>query len=406
MATMTLRPNGTGYITELLSYPSGASYECIDEETADEDTTYIYNDTSGSSNLSAVEIEDPSSAVGYITKVKFYARCRKINDSAVCSVELRIRTHSTVYAGSGWLPITTSYANYSYEWANNPYTGTNWIWSEITNLQIIPHLRNYGATESRCTQCYLEVHYNMGRTAGAGSKVYIDEFNFSGSTNAVNPTFDVNLPEVTAFSDSGAEFVEGKINSKATINGFFDPTDDAYDEQMFALIGDNAKHYVGLYMGNDASYSDIGYEIQGQVSSQERPIEVAGAALLHCSVQGEGGVVRSTVLCNGAVTASGAVTNSNQNWGTTTSGTTFVGILRVLSVTGSGSITVEIEESSDDGAGDAYSQIIAFTAKTAVGVERKTITTATEAYKRVNVTAFSGFSTVTIMVVIGKEQGT
>jgi len=173
---------------------------------------------------------------------------------------------------------------------------------------------------------------------------------------------------------------------------------------MWSVI-DGALHYIGLYFGQDASHGDIGYELEARSDDQARPVEIAGAILLNCTWQGSGPIVRSTVLCNGAVTATGAVTNSNKNWGTTAAGENFVGILRVLSVTGAGSITVEIEESSDDGVGDAYSQIIAFAAKTAVGVERKSIATATEAWKRVNVTAYATFTSVTIMLVIGKEQG-
>lgn len=245
----------------------------------------------------------------------------------------------------------------------------------------------------------------MGRVAGVPSRIYVDEFDFSGRTNTGELSVDNNLPEVTCFSDAAQEFVEGVYNGRMPIGGFFDPADDNYDEQMWSVIGDGAQHYVGLYPGSQAAHGNFGYEIEAQCPDQSRPIEVAGAVLLSVTWQGEGPVVRSTVLCNGAVTGSGVVTNSNKNLGATAAGEEFVAILRVLSVTGSGSITVEIEESSDDGAADAYAQVFAFTAKTAIGVERKSVLTATEAYKRVNVTAFSGFTSVTILVVAGKSQG-
>ncbi|MDY6957627.1 MAG: hypothetical protein SVK08_00585 [Halobacteriota archaeon] len=245
----------------------------------------------------------------------------------------------------------------------------------------------------------------MARQSASTSRVYIDEFNFSGYTNAFKMDIKNTLPEVTCFTDTGAEFVEGLPSATAVINGFFDTTDDGYDEQSFALIGDGTKHYFGLYP-NDASHGDPGYELQGQTDSQDRPVEVAGAVLLNLNVTNEGAIMRTMVLCNGESTGTGAVTNSNKNWGATGAGTVFAAVLRVISVTGSGSIVVEIEESSDDGSGDAYSNIISFTTATAVGVERKSITTATEAWKRVNITTFSGFSAATIMVVIGEEQGT
>jgi len=162
----------------------------------------------------------------------------------------------------------------------------------------------------------------MGRVAGNTSKVYVDEFEWSSLTNSVTFTIDNNTPEVTSFNDTGAEFVEGKYNVKATVNGFFDATDDGYDEQMFAAIGDGAKHYVGLFPGSDASYGDVGYEMTAQTDTHDGPTEVAGAILLNVTWQGEGGPAtatdvagcyRATVLCNGAVTGAGVVTNSNQN---------------------------------------------------------------------------------------------
>lgn len=365
----------------------------------------------------------------------------------------------------------------------------------------------------------------MARAAGAPSRVYVDEFNFSGRTNNLEMAIDNNLAEVTTFLDDGTESVEGQYNGTVTLNGFFDGDSAGYDDQMWSVIGDGIDHFVGLYPGNQAAATNIGYELQAQTSNQTRPVDVAGAILLNVSWQNNGAIVRSTVLKNGAVTGSGVVSGSNQNIGATgahktndtannvtsanatdlaslqtllneikgdynthRASTTYhvvadstnvitsanasdlstsitlvnelkldinahrsqsgvhvfndigniignvdasdlttaqtlaneikvdynahlsrvektaVAILRVLSVTGSGSFTVTVEESSDNAVGDAYSNIISFTAATAVGVERKTKATATEAWKRVNVTAFSGFSTVTILVIIGHEQ--
>lgn len=160
----------------------------------------------------------------------------------------------------------------------------------------------------------------MGRVPGNKSSVYIDEFEWSSLTNSVTFTIDNSTTEVTAFADAGAEFVEGQYNVKATINSFFDATDDGFDEQMFAVIGDSAKHYVALFPGQDASYGDVGYEMTGQLDTHDGPTEVAGAILLNVTWQGEGGPTsgvdgcyRATVLCNGEVTATGVVTNSPMN---------------------------------------------------------------------------------------------
>ena len=62
----------------------------------------------------------------------------------------------------------------------------------------------------------------MSRVAGAPSRVYVDEFNFSGRTNQLELAIDNNLAEVTALNDTGSLFVEGHYNGTATLNGFFD----------------------------------------------------------------------------------------------------------------------------------------------------------------------------------------
>jgi|TARA_Y100000310_G_scaffold317685_1_gene370836 hypothetical protein len=245
----------------------------------------------------------------------------------------------------------------------------------------------------------------MARVSSDTSKVYIDEFDFSGYTNSINLAITNNLPEVTCFGDSGPEFVEGLPSATATINGFFDTTDDGYDEQMWANIGDNTKHYLGLFPGSDASHGDIGYELQAQISGQPRPHEVAGAVLLNCDWTSEGGIYRATSMANEAVAGTGAITNSNKNLGATSANTVFVATIRCTAFNGT-TITVRVQESSDDGSGDAYADISGLAATfTAIGVTRVSTTSATEAWKRVNIQTFTGTS-MTIFVTCGTESGT
>lgn len=243
----------------------------------------------------------------------------------------------------------------------------------------------------------------MGRVAGTPSKIYVDEFNYSGRTNAAELQVDVNLIDVTCFADDGHEFVEGVYKGQVPINGFFDPADDNYDEQMWSVM-DGSKHYLGLCMGQDASHGDIIYEVQGRPNQEGRPAEIAGAILLSVTWQGSGPIVRATVLSNGAVTATGAITNSNKSLGATAANEKFVAVVRCIAFDGT-TLTVDIEQSSDDGSGDAYALITGMQQEiTAVGVWRLSTVAATEAYKRVNITAFTGTS-MTLVITAGKEQG-
>jgi hypothetical protein len=242
----------------------------------------------------------------------------------------------------------------------------------------------------------------MTKYAGKQTKVYVDEFNFSGKTNQAEISIDIDLPDYTAFEDAAAEVIEGGYHSGLSLNGFFDPAASGYDQEMWEAFGSDASHLIGVYPGNLAVHGSVGYEIEGKNESQKRPLEVAGAILLNVQWKADGPVVRTKVLCNGAVTGTGAVTNSNKNLGATVAGEQFVGILRVLSVSGAGSITVKIQQSQNDGDPDAYADLFTFDAKTAIGSQRMSTILATEAWKRVNVSAFSGFTSVTILVVAGK----
>lgn len=244
----------------------------------------------------------------------------------------------------------------------------------------------------------------MARAAGRTTKIYVDEFDFSGRIASGEMPIDVEIPDVTCFGDVAGFFVEGTYVGAFTQNGFFDGAAGNIDAEMFADI-DSALHLLGFYPGNAAAQTYNGYELQAFPKSQPRKVEVKGAVLLNVEWQGSGPVVRTTVLANGAVTGTGVVASSPQNIGATVAGERCVAILRVLSVTGSGSITVKVQSSTDNAVGDPYADLFAFTAATGVTSQRMTTILATEAWKQVNVTAFSGFTSVTILVVIGKEQG-
>lgn len=252
----------------------------------------------------------------------------------------------------------------------------------------------------------------MARAAAKATKIYVDEFDYSGITNKAQIAIDNKLPDVTCFGDTWSEFVEAIAGHKCSIGGFFDGDDDAYDEKMWDRLYNDTDKNIGIYMGNSAGKGLTGYEMLDNVESQSRPLAIAGAAILNISWKGDSPVVRSTVLAtpsgtspNGVITATGAVANSAYEVGATAAGESCVAILRVLAVSGSGSATVTVEESSDNGVGDAYATLFTFTAATGVTVERKSTISATEAWKRVNVTAYATFTSISILVVIGKEQG-
>lgn len=247
----------------------------------------------------------------------------------------------------------------------------------------------------------------MARQAGKLAEIYVNEYNLTGRTSMIELAVDNQLIDVTCFGDTGLEFVEGLYGFKLTQNSFLDPADDNIDENLWDEINASSAALVGYAPAGTGTQGNVVYEMSAWVDEQPRPLNVAGAALLNCTWQGTTSLVRGTLLVNEAVTGTGVVSGSNQNVGATSSGTTFVAVFRCLSVTGTGSLNINVEESSDDGSTDPYALISGISQTfTGVGAARKATTSATEAWKRINVNAFTGFTSATIMVVVGTLQGT
>lgn len=243
----------------------------------------------------------------------------------------------------------------------------------------------------------------MARDSGRASEVFVDAQRLSGLANQFELSIDVDTPEVSAFLDAGKTFVEGKYANAVSINAFNDLDDDGFDEVAFAELGADALHNISLLPGSSIVSGSKGYHVRGRPTSQPRRSPTDGALGLDLSYQGDLAVARATLLHRGTITGTGVVSGSNINGLATTSPIVGVGILHIYNVVGAGTIDLEIQQSSDDGGGDAYVPLIGFTAATAIGSERRPQSANTEAWKRVNITTFTGFTSVDIAVLWAKE---
>ena len=233
------------------------------------------------------------------------------------------------------------------------------------------------------------------------SRIYFDEFDLSGVLNSTQLGVDQELPVVTCISDAGPRRVVAGYDVKASDLGFLEPTDDGYDEQIFAALNDgDTDHYLTKLFGASAEGS-VAYDAVMRLASQPRSARAAGAILLNFDSEGANGLVRGLVLGN--KTSTGAENLTGQNQGTTTAGQIYAVIFRVLAFTGT-DIAMAVQESSDDGSGDAYTTILASGTLTAIGVVRATTAAALEAWRRVAITGT--YTSATILVTAGVVQGT
>jgi hypothetical protein len=190
----------------------------------------------------------------------------------------------------------------------------------------------------------------MAKVANLLTRVYIDEFDFSDALHTADMTITPELAEVTSFSDTGPRRVMGSYDHTSGVLGYFEPTNDAEDEQLHALTTDAADPY-----------------------------------LLHLWGESTGNL-------------------TGVDFGTTTSSQTLQAVFRVLALTGS-NITLNVQQSSDNGSSDAFATISGMTSGSlsAIGVVRTTTLAATERYLRVNIAGT--FDTATIVVSVGRISG-
>jgi len=180
--TEILRPNGPGSEKSIV-YPEGETHwNLVDEEAADDDTTFIYQRYSSNSMVWGRDLfsaTDHSSGSGQINSVTIHYRVKwYVNQLRDAWARASIRTNGSSYDGTIYqISPYNTWVNYSEEWTTNPVTGNPWTWAEIDALEIGVSLRMeyswFLGSASGCTQVFAEVDYGSGVTSGDMTSVAI-----------------------------------------------------------------------------------------------------------------------------------------------------------------------------------------------------------------------------------------
>ena len=160
--TVILRPNGPGYTTQIpVQYPnSGAHWDKVDEETPDENQTYVRSTYASGEKQDLYELSDIPVGPIIINAVTEYIRWySELGEGSNSPHFFAIRTHDTTYLIVCTLLGKTYYQTYSHSWTLNPYTGQPWTLDEVNALQAGVSLLNNYYFNFRCTQVYVEVTY-------------------------------------------------------------------------------------------------------------------------------------------------------------------------------------------------------------------------------------------------------
>jgi hypothetical protein len=244
----------------------------------------------------------------------------------------------------------------------------------------------------------------MPKVSGLGDNFYLDGYDLSGDTSALGSlATPINPIEVTGIDKSAIERLAGLRDGNMEWVSYFNPaalqahaalsplptTDRIASYFHNPAIGSPAFSMIGKQVGYDPTRADDGALTFAVTASSNAYAAEWGQQLTAGKV---------------VITGAGAQASiDGNNYGT--SGTTNFGLqayLHVFAFTGT-SATVTIQSSTDDGAGDAFTNVTgaAFTAATGRTFERIQTgrTQAVERYLRASVAGtFSSF-TFAVMVV-------
>lgn len=127
----TVFPNADGDTLQWAANGAANRWDCVDEVSTDNDTTYLSSSTAGQTNLS--NLQNLPSSVQQIEGVIWQHRSRK-DEVGTREVRGVIKTGGTVYNGST-KNLSSTYTNYADLWELNPNTGTAWTPTEVNALQ-------------------------------------------------------------------------------------------------------------------------------------------------------------------------------------------------------------------------------------------------------------------------------
>lgn len=248
-------------------------------------------------------------------------------------------------------------------------------------------------------------------------RVYYDHYKASEFASATNLDIAADSAEITALASTAKEFIQGKYGHSGGFNGFLDLADDGFDEVVHGHLADGEHWLCRAFAGTGIAALSV-YETVEIATAPGRASDIGNAVLVNWSGQGTGRACRGVMLSAGeqAFTATGNGTGVNH--GVLSSTQTGVLTIRVVAVSGTGSITFRHHGSSDDGSGDAYAQTTGWTSSekegtgltnvnigtadqltfTGVGCAKMTRTGALEAWHRINVSAYSTFTSVTALI--------
>lgn len=253
----------------------------------------------------------------------------------------------------------------------------------------------------------------MAKSSGLGGALYISGYDVSGDIQSFTAASPAQPIDVTGINKSAFERILGLRDGSIDVTTFFNPSEvagDSIHERLSPLpTADQLVTAVPIAaaLGGPAAClmaKQLNYDMKRAQS---------GEVLFEMSAQSNGyGIEWGKLLTAGARTDTAATNGTGVDMGDG-SGPGFTGpsnfglqaYLHVFAVTGT-SVTVKLQESSDNGVGDAWADVVggAFTAATGVTFERIATAANLTVEKYLRVVTTGTFSNAVFAVVVNRND--
>lgn len=241
----------------------------------------------------------------------------------------------------------------------------------------------------------------MGKTSGLGDNLYVAGVDCSGDINSLS---DVGggpaLLDFTAINKSAMERQGGQLTGHLAALAYFNPTGAHPQLSSMPTADVQVSYFCGTALGNAAACitsKQIGYDgTRGDDGDFKFSVETQsnGYGLEWC-----------TQMTAGVRTDSTATNGTSVDFGTGSTAFGLQAYLHVFSFTGT-SATIKLQESSDNGAGDAFADVTggSFGAQTAAGAVRIATSSSQTVERYLRVVTSGTFSSVAFAVAVHRNK--
>lgn len=246
----------------------------------------------------------------------------------------------------------------------------------------------------------------MAKKGGLDCHLSVDGIDLTGDTGAIDAlasprqTFDKTGLDRKAF-----ERIYGKRDGNMSFTAYFNPA-LGNSHKTWATLPMTKRHVLAAFGG---TIGDWGAAMQALQVDYALTRDTDGDLVGKVDTQGS----EATGLDHGRlVTAwprvdTGAANGAGVDFGTGSTAFGLQAYLHVIAFTGTDA-TVKLQESSDNGSGDAFADVVGggFTAVTAIGAQRiaTSNTQTVERYLRVATTTSGGFSSMSFVVMVLRNE--